>query len=212
MISTRFIPGTALHLLDPVLAANPWPFDGVVFLDFDGVLHPEGGGADIEFMFMDNFCDSVREVDPAGRLAIVVSSMWRFGSSLAELRSHFPADIGRRIVGVTPDLAVPAPDDPLPDSDGQWFEQVEGLRQREIELWMVLNVPNDRLDCWLAIDDRASYFDRGCERLFLVPDVYDEANDGGGLSEGQCALLKERLRTLLDASPCVSQDKSPTGP
>lgn len=165
--------------LMPVLPRNPL----VLFLDIDGVLHPEGVGADLEFYHLDNFQTVLRQF-PAVR--VVVSSTWRLSMSLEVLRHHFAVDIQDRIVGVTSDLRSIHP--PL------------GLRQRECESWIERNCPGSS---WLAVDDRKSYFDDDCPFLFLIPHVYD---GGVGLDAEQAELLRQRLSTVLlreGPKPCA---------
>ena len=154
----------------PALPSNPL----VLFLDIDGVLHPEGVGADLEFYHLDNFQTVLRQF-PAVR--VVVSSTWRLSMSLEVLRHHFAVDIQNRIVGVTPDLRSIHPP--------------PGLRQRECKSWIERNCPGSS---WLAIDDRKSYFDDDCPFLFLIPHVYD---GGVGLDAEQAELLRQRLAAVL---------------
>lgn len=124
-----------------------------LFLDFDGVLHRNADRYDSPFVYMDNFCNALRRADPQGRVEIVISSTWRNSESLEELRAHFPEDIARRIVDVTPSLA----DMDLP---------IDGLREREIREWLQ-GAPADHR--WLAIDDRANYFSKDCPHVLIVP-------------------------------------------
>lgn len=111
----------------------------ILFLDFDGVLHPEGIETDLEFVDLDNFEHVIREFQ---QVRIVVSPTWRLSESVEELRLHFSADIRERIVDVTPKLAD--------------FESVRGQRHRECEAWIRENSPDGH---GLALDDGARYFD-----------------------------------------------------
>lgn len=76
----------------------------VLFLDFDGVLHPIGGNASgtpfgrlplLEAMLREARCAAVR---------IVVSSTWREAYSPSRLRSVFATDLRARVIDVTPTL------------------------------------------------------------------------------------------------------------
>jgi hypothetical protein len=124
----------------------------ILFLDFDGVLHPQHESGVCPFGYMDNFCQLMRDTDPAGRVEIVISSTWRLQETLEELRAHFPPDVAARIIGVTPHLPPPP-------------HARRGSRQREIESWMAQHAPDG---AWLAVDDIALYFDIDCPHLFLV--------------------------------------------
>ncbi|MHB8493733.1 MAG: HAD domain-containing protein [Casimicrobiaceae bacterium] len=71
--------------------------DPILFLDFDGVLHPASDYT------RDPFC---RSLDLAEALAesscrVVISSSWRFGHSLTELRRRLPSPLANRICGCT---------------------------------------------------------------------------------------------------------------
>lgn len=125
-----------------------------LFLDFDGVLHLEADTFYDPFNQLVNFCAALRRGDPQQQVGIVISSAWRHTETLDELRAHFPPDIQQRILDVTPDL-----------NDYQGVPT--GLRQREIEHWMQAHAPFGH---WLAIDDRAYYFDTKCPNLFHMPD------------------------------------------
>lgn len=182
-----------LHAIDPDLPPGYLNLEKILFLDFDGVLHPEGCDSDMHFCFMSNFCETVRAVDPDGELPIVVSSMWRFDDDIAALRANFPVDIGRQIIGVTPDL--PKRQEIGWERKGAAPSRL-GQRQREIEAWMLQNSPCGE---WLAIDDRPSWFDLTCPNLFVVPGLYDE--NGGGINLSLAIDLEERLRAFLGAKP-----------
>lgn len=151
----------------------------VLFLDFDGVLHPEGVGAELEFCHLGTFEQLMREFP---QVLIVVSSTWRLEVSWDRLKQHFSPDIQPRLVGVTPSLSE--------------LQGVRGQRQRECEAWLRQHAnesPNTSVH-WLALDDRESYFDEGCENLVLLPHVHA---GGTGLEGEYVELLRCRLRWAL---------------
>ena len=76
----------------------------VVFLDFDGVTHPEPCRSDALFCFLPRIEEVLREHP---EVDIVISSSWRLEFSLEQLRGHFSADIASRVVGVTPSNKQP---------------------------------------------------------------------------------------------------------
>lgn len=151
------------------------PDELILFLDFDGVLHPEGVGAELEFCHLDNFEQVMREFS---QVQIVVSSSWRLGESIEDLRSHFSIDIQDRIVGIT---------QRLPE-----FDSMRGPRQRECEAWVSEHRPQAR---WLALDDRAQYFDARCQHLVLIPHVHD---GGAGLEGAHVEILRQKIAELLE--------------
>lgn len=116
----------------------------ILFLDFDGVLHPEPC-YDKEQLFccllrLENVLLDFPEVD------IVVTSTWRETRTLAELRAYFSTEIGVRIVGLTPSW-----------KDHQsLFESVGYQRQTEIEAW--LRQSSEPWRTWVAVDDKPYLF------------------------------------------------------
>ena len=70
-----------------------------LFMDFDGVTHPEPCFKDTMFCQLPFIEEVIREFQP---VEIVISSSWREHYSLCELQDMFSPDIGRRIVGMTP--------------------------------------------------------------------------------------------------------------
>ena len=75
----------------------------ILFLDFDGVLHPEydrqAAPADVAFCHLPRF-EAVMCDHP--EVEIVISSTWREQFPLDDLRARFSPDIAARIVGATP--------------------------------------------------------------------------------------------------------------
>ncbi|MBU0589191.1 MAG: hypothetical protein KJ852_16600 [Gammaproteobacteria bacterium] len=151
------------------------PYEWILFLDLDGVLHPEGVGAELEFCHLDIFEQVMREFP---QVQIVVSSSCRLGESIEDLRSHFSIDIQDRIVGITPRLPE--------------FDSMRGQRQRECEAWVSEHRPQAR---WLALDDRAQYFDAGCQRLVLILHVHDS---GAGLEGAYVETLRQKIAEMLE--------------
>lgn len=194
---------------DQSLLAGYLNFDRVLFLDFDGVLHPEGCDADLHFCFMHNFAEVLREVDPKGEMPIVVSSMWRLDSTISQLRSNFRNDIAHQIVGVTPDLL-----DEGSASAGAWnMENTQlsrvGSRQREVLDWMKRFAPAGQ---WLAVDDWPNYFSINCQNLFVVPGL--NSGLGAGLNVEAAESLKTKLLEFVGSglaetlSPSMCTDRS----
>jgi hypothetical protein len=110
----------------------------ILFLDFDGVLHPKGttGAKLVHRPLLEAF---LRE-PVCGDVGVVISSTWREAIPLEKLRRLFSADIQPRIVGCTPVLE---------DTD------VDYPRYTEIRAW--LN-GNPQVKRWAALDDSADEF------------------------------------------------------
>jgi HAD domain in Swiss Army Knife RNA repair proteins len=113
----------------------------LVFLDFDGVLHPGLAGT---LIYLPNFEAFLRVHTEVG---VVLSTSWREQTPFAELVSYFSPDLRERIVGVTPDFA-----------DGP------GGRLSEILAWLT---QHRFMGPWVALDDDVSLFPGGCHNLVL---------------------------------------------
>ena len=123
----------------------------ILFLDFDGVLHPlnRTDGALSRIPQLEIVLRKFNDIE------IVISSAWRQEYSLAQLREYFSDDIQQRIIDVTPVL------NPL---DNRY------LRQAEIDLW--LRDAGREYEAWIALDDSEWLFPPGCRNLILVnPDL-----------------------------------------
>lgn len=116
----------------------------ILFLDFDGVLHPEPCyDADQLFCRLPLLENLLREFP---NVSIVVSSTWRDTHTVEELRALFSADIGRRLIGVTPSWRE------LPEL----VETIGFQRHAEIEAW--LRQAGTPWEKWVAIDDKSWLF------------------------------------------------------
>lgn len=151
----------------------------VLFLDFDGVLHPEPFHPDGYLCHIDRVQDVLREF--ADQVEIVISSSWRDFHSLAELRDMFASDIGALVVGVTPSIRTPSPD---------WLPGIAPRHEREweIETWLKANRPWGTP--WLAIDDRAQWFREDSANLLLTSSRH-------GFAMEQQATLRDMIQERL---------------
>lgn len=147
----------------------------VLFLDFDGVLHPEFCHASKHFCYLPLMEDLLRQ---APTCLVVISSSWRLQAPVEKLRKYFSRDIAPRILGATPsylDLR-----DVPPTLLGYH-------RQAECHAWLwANNVPHLP---WLAIDDRTWLFRPFCNSLFAI-------NGREGITEEVAPRLAARLRQL----------------
>jgi hypothetical protein len=113
----------------------------LIFLDFDGVLHPCTAGT---FIYVDRFEAFLRK-HPCIR--VVLSTSWRVDHGWHDLMALFSQDLRERFVGATPRL-----DDSRPT-----------VREQEIHAWLRENGCLG-LD-WIALDDDASLFTPFCPQL-----------------------------------------------
>lgn len=149
-----------------------------LFLDFDGVLHPQYDGqavpADVAFCHLQRFESVLRDFPSVN---IVISSTWRMQFDLDNLRARFSADIDGRIVGATPVLQPFGP---------HWMEQ----REAEILAWLAANGCQNWP--WIALDDAFWEFKQFRNRV-VVCKSYVGMDDGVAVN----------LRAALQACQCV---------
>lgn len=128
-------------------AVTHQPISGpLLFLDFDGVLHPHEHYRQQHFSSLPRLETLLRDYPGVN---VVVTSSWRESFDLCELRQFFSEEIAPRIIGVTPYI-----DDRKP------FR-----RYREIQQFLAqhagLQTP------WLALDDMAFHYPQPCPQLIV---------------------------------------------
>ena len=119
----------------------------ILFLDFDGVLHPDGVGLFSKLSLFEQYVIGMSELE------IIISSSWRETHSFEELKNIFPVSLRDKILGITPTL-----------EDGY----DSGGRQREIELFLEAASLNHTNASWVALDDMQSFFNHDCPFLILT--------------------------------------------
>ncbi len=125
-----------------------------LFLDFDGVLHPEFCHESKHFSCLPHFEQVLRRVPDC---EVVVTSTWRLQFPIDRLRSHFSSDVAHRVVGVTPRFCEL---ENIPNS------LLGYEREAECNAWLR---NNDRaVFPWLAVDDRPWLYRPFTRSLFLV--------------------------------------------
>lgn len=145
----------------------------VLFLDFDGVLHPRGGEAKGRRFSKLFLVESLLREPEMGHISIVISSTWRAAYSLKSLISVFSDDIRPRIIGTTPIL-----DDYTADF----------LRYREIREWLHGH-PN--INHWIALDDAKEEFPQKVLSNVVL------TNPEIGLEESEVNILREALDSVV---------------
>jgi hypothetical protein len=135
----------------------------IVFLDFDGVTHPDPCEAGQLFRRLPLIEEVLRGFESC---RIVISSSWRVVHRLDEMRRFFAADMQSRVIDVTPQYPGP---NGLGERD---FEPLSAHRQWECEAWLRDKgrlVPDRRTPAgWIAIDDRDYWFRAGCGNLLVT--------------------------------------------
>lgn len=126
---------------DVPLWPGPRPGASVLFLDFDGVMHPAENGSFCNLPNLQRALASCPEVD------VVLSTNWRINSDPEKLLSNFPCEIRSRVVDVTPVLG-----------EGPYE------RQSECEAY----IADKQVRFAIVLDDDASLFSPGWPLLMLV--------------------------------------------
>ncbi len=98
-----------------------------VFLDIDGVLHPGFRGS------LERLPIFLRLLDRYPQIEVVISSDWRRGRPLSELRGLFPKRHQARIVGMTPEI----------DHQKRWREILAYIAQTSVGLCLVIDDSED---------------------------------------------------------------------
>jgi hypothetical protein len=116
----------------------------ILFLDFDGVLHPEPCYDEAQFFCRLPLLENLLREFP--NVSVVVSSTWRDTRTVEELRTVFSADIAPRVIGATPSWQdVP-----------ELVETICYQRHAEIEGW--LRQAGTPWEQWVALDDKPWLF------------------------------------------------------
>lgn len=131
----------------------------LLFLDFDGVLHPFPVPADPVQLFpslprLEGVLREYREVK------VVISSSWREERSLADLAALFSPDIASRIIGVLPTIEISS------------LTDAKAVRYREIQQFL-----GDRPEDWIALDDDPDLFPNPCSHLIQCNEGFGEAEE-----------------------------------
>lgn len=125
----------------------------ILFLDFDGVLHPEGEGHlpsdGTEFCFLPRLETLLRQFP---HVDVVISSSWRERLPYEALIEPFSEDIRRRIIGTTPSRRP-----------GRAHSYAH--RETEILAWIELHGVEGQK--WVALDDAEWQFDTHKDRLVV---------------------------------------------
>lgn len=126
----------------------------ILFLDFDGVLHPEFSPPSEYFCCLPHFEAVLRRVPDC---EIVIASTWRVNHPLSDLQKPFAPDIAARIIGATPLLSE------IEDVSDSLLAYE---REAECHAWLRANERAHLL--WLALDDRAWLYRPFSHNVYLV--------------------------------------------
>lgn len=120
-----------------------------IFLDFDGVLRRSSAPPD---MFEESCLHSlILAIGPLADPRIVVSSTWRLGMSLAEIKGRLPAPLAGLVCGVTPEVSQAR------------------VYRRFAEIHAYCTQKGIASDDWIAIDDSAESYPPGARLVLTNP-------------------------------------------
>lgn len=146
----------------------------VIFLDFDGVLHKDGGP---HFEHSEQLASVLDEHPGVG---IVFSTSWQFQESTDELRRYLPERIRDRVLGGTADDAA---QDFMDRRTISWMKQIsrtpggvnfydrESLAEGWMQAYSRSGVP------WLSLDDDGFRFGYRSGRLLLCRHGFHDAEE-----------------------------------
>lgn len=137
----------------------------VLFLDFDGVLHPATINNKSEH-FSRNFIleEAIKDLE----CEIVISSSWRFHTKHSDLLSNLSSNLASRVTGSTGEPYI-------------------GKHSRYQEILNYIKA-NDCLDLdWMALDDAYYEFPNSFDRLILC-------NPNIGVTKKEAEVLKNWLK------------------
>jgi hypothetical protein len=122
----------------------------IVFLDFDGVLHPDPCRDEQLFEHAPRVARTLEEFPEA---SVVLSTSWRTFLDFQRLTVPLEGTLRRRVIGVTPRFSEFSAPRAL----------VPYRRHAECVQWLADNGMQDAP--WIALDDRPSWFEPYCENL-----------------------------------------------
>lgn len=174
----------------------------ILFLDFDGVLHGNDAGLELNVrdeVSLQSLTDEQRRfitrdgrlivgenlfghadrlamaLEPYPDVRIVITSTWRIHFELEALKSFLPASLADRVIGITP----------------QVFSR-DGVSQRLREIDLYFGKNNRVLEPWIVLDDQDWLFFCGegvAPYLILL--------DGKkGFTDAAAVVLRQRLREV----------------
>jgi hypothetical protein len=138
----------------------------IIFLDFDGVLHPFFPKRELPdeenqlFSYLPRLENVVRDYL---EIRIVIASSWRIDRPWENVIKAFSPDIAARILGATPVLHFKEP--PYPRHP----------RHDEVLAYLRTNDLSD--SPWLALDDDANLYPTNCPNLILCADGFREVEE-----------------------------------
>lgn len=142
----------------------------LIFLDFDGVLHPVDAAHDSQ-RFRPESITLVNRIADYVDARIVLSTAWRMEGDLEKYNRWFK----NRVIGATPINPLD-----MGEKHPRYQEVLRYLRENQFQ-----QVP------WVAIDDKASHFPPHSPAFIT--------NGQKGLTEGNAAVIMHQMRCVMYA-------------
>jgi len=154
----------------------------ILFLDYDGVLHPDPC-PDAARLF-ENAERLARVLEEFPEVGIVLSTSWRNVRSETELLEPLPEILRHRVLGVTPNFS----------EFSAAAARIPYQRHAECEQWLQMHEMAS--SPWWALDDRPSWFAPYCENL-----IECDANRG----------FDDRVSACLSSALAVARKRYASG-
>ena len=151
----------------------------ILFLDFDGVTHPDPCSKANYFCQLPLIEYVLREQQ---RVDVVISSSWRYDHRLPALCAYFSPHLRTRVIDVTPNVA-------RTDHEG-WIppDLLQHHREWECTKWLRQHRPAEQ--AWLVIDDADAWFLPDCAHLL-------KTQSERGFQPEQASALREMIKKRL---------------
>lgn len=127
----------------------------IIFLDFDGVLHPYGVPEGPQCFTQIPVLGQLLEALPQAR--VVLSTTWRTSHGLEACKAFFPREFADRVIDATADRVD---NTEIPDTLWNY------VREAQCWHWMRNNASADAP--WVALDDEPWRFSPFCKKLYLT--------------------------------------------
>jgi hypothetical protein len=148
----------------------------ILFLDFDGVLHPEPLSDLTRLFERAPLLEACLAQFPD--VKIVITSTWRNERSMEELKAILGPGLASRVVGITPKWIE------VPES----FDRIGYQRHAEIDGWLRIHAPV--WESWVALDDKSWLFKPFLEQLVKVDPTTGLTEES--IVKLRCKLLQSR--------------------
>lgn len=166
----------------------------ILFLDFDGVMHPDP--CPVKARLFEQVPHLTATLAAFPEVRIVLSTAWRNLVTMDQARGCLGKQLAARICGSTPNFGT----------FSARPELTPYHRHAECIQWLQANV--GRTVPWLALDDRASWFAPYCENLIACnPRVGFDAEIAGRLAS---ALVTARLRAARMRRDAAEKARAPS--